>query len=626
MSEKTPNRTSGYFAVRKGKGGIQKCVFLDYDDCKAFVEDDSTAEYHVFDTFVEAETYLRQQPTAQKPSLQATKKRKAVDINNDEPTLTPMHPAAKAAAATALASIASPVPPAHKKARPSEVSFVERKSYRPTKKWQDSFLHLKAFVESGNVGEMDAKLKTWTSDQRYQYSLLQQNKPSTMTEEKIQRFKDIGYALTEAKPQSSNLATATKPQKPIDSVSSTPTNKQSRQIYKRWHYSFDRLKEYMNDHNGSWGIDTQDKENSKLRVWIADQQQEYRKMSEGQDSAMNQEKLQLLQSIGFTFSYAKWQDRLSQLQAYKHEHADFCVPNDHPVLGKWFVSLKRHCKEFSKTGTPTREMNAQRMEQLKAIGFDPGQRKNSKPQEEETADWEANLEKLKQYKLANGDCSVPRTDETLGLFNWIVAQRSGYKRLQQGKSSKLTASHLMRLNDLGFVFLPKGGSYRTWNDRVEELRQFMAQHGHLNVTTTHAELGEFVSRQRNDYRKRLDGLQSPMTDEKCQILTELGFNFDVGQRRKDRSKINPVKSWEERFQELLDFKQIFGHTVVPQHSTHTPGLGAWVKQQRNNYKKLKKGQKCSMTAEKALKLANVGFVFDVRLHEKKPRREEDDEE
>jgi hypothetical protein len=630
MSGKTPNQASGYFAVRKGKGGIQRCVFLDYDDCKAFVDDDSTAEFHVFDTFVEAEAYLRQ-PSALQPSLQATRKRKATDINNDETTLPPTQPAINTAAATALASIAFPtdeeaVSQALNKTRPSEVAAVERQPYRPTKKWRNCFLELKAFVASGAVGEMDSKLKSWLADQRYQYSLHQQNKPSTMTEEKIQRFKEIGYALTQSKRESSNLATATKRQKP-DSVSTTPAGNPKHRIYKRWHVSFNRLKEYMDAHNGSWDIGTHDKENSKLRVWIADQQQEYRKLAEGHDSTMNQEKIQRLQSIGFTFSFVKWQNRLSQLQAYKQEHGDFFVPNDHPVLGKWFVLLKRHCKDFSKTGTPTREMNAERMEQLKAIGFDPCQRsrRNVKPQEEENADWEANFEKLREYKEANGDCAVSRTAETIGLFNWVVAQRNGYKRLQQGKSSKLTAGHLMRLNDLGFVFLPKGGSYRTWNDRVEELRQFMAQHGHLNITTTHPELGEFVSRQRNDYRRRLDGLQSPMTDEKYQILAELGFNFDGGQR-KDKSKSNPVKSWEERFQDLLDFKQVFGHTVVPQHSTHTPGLGAWVKQQRNNYQKLKKGKKTSMTAEKALKLANVGFAFDVRPHESKRQRDEDDEE
>ena len=55
------------------------------------------------------------------------------------------------------------------------------------------------------------------------------------------------------------------------------------------------------------------------------------------------------------------------------------------------------------------------------------------------------------------------------------------------------------------------------------------------------------------------------------------------------------------------YKAEYGHTVVPQNSGQ---LGAWVHSQRVHYKKYKNGQKSQMTAEKALRLTEIGFCFN----------------
>jgi hypothetical protein len=55
------------------------------------------------------------------------------------------------------------------------------------------------------------------------------------------------------------------------------------------------------------------------------------------------------------------------------------------------------------------------------------------------------------------------------------------------------------------------------------------------------------------------------------------------------------------------YKAEFGHTVVPQNSGQ---LGAWVHSQRVHYKKFKAGEKSQMTAEKALRLTEIGFCFN----------------
>lgn len=39
-------------------------------------------------------------------------------------------------------------------------------------------------------------------------------------------------------------------------------------------------------------------------------------------------------------------------------------------------------------------------------------------------------------------------------------------------------------------------------------------------------------------------------------------------------------------------------------------LGRWVRDQRCAYQRMKRGQKTHMDAEKALKLSEIGFMFD----------------
>ena len=56
-----------------------------------------------------------------------------------------------------------------------------------------------------------------------------------------------------------------------------------------------------------------------------------------------------------------------------------------------------------------------------------------------------------------------------------------------------------------------------------------------------------------------------------------------------------------------EFKEVHGHTIVPQLSGP---LGDWVRQQRVNYKKFKGGRPSTMTAEKAIRLAEISFCFD----------------
>ena len=76
-----------------------------------------------------------------------------------------------------------------------------------------------------------------------------------------------------------------------------------------------------------------------------------------------------------------------------------------------------------------------------------------------------------------------------------------------------------------------------------------------------------------------------LSDSPQNDLIEVGFVFRAGKITNWRTLER--KSWDDRFRELLAFKEEHGHTLVPQLSGP---LGGWVKDQRTGYRRMKKGQ------------------------------------
>lgn len=65
---------------------------------------------------------------------------------------------------------------------------------------------------------------------------------------------------------------------------------------------------------------------------------------------------------------------------------------------------------------------------------------------------------------------------------------------------------------------------------------------------------------------------------RVQELNEMGFVWLLGKRLSLELKGRTRLTWEERFQQLVAFKERHCHCLVKQHSSD--GLGEWVKQVR----------------------------------------------
>lgn len=143
-----------------------------------------------------------------------------------------------------------------------------------------------------------------------------------------------------------------------------------------------------------------------------------------------------------------------------------------------------------------------------------------------------------------------------------------------------------------------------WSEKFEDLCEFRRQYGHCHVPhtfTDNAPLAQWVKRQRYQFKLKLEGKRSTLSDERVRLLNQIGFiwnSHDV--------------VWEERWYELLAFKQMHGHCIVPSNYDKNPQLAIWVKRQRRQFKFWQENKPTSMTPERIEKLNKLGFSWDCR--------------
>ena len=74
-----------------------------------------------------------------------------------------------------------------------------------------------------------------------------------------------------------------------------------------------------------------------------------------------------------------------------------------------------------------------------------------------------------------------------------------------------------------------------------------------------------------------------------------------------------VNQWRERFQDLVNFKSVNGHCLVPHKFPQDQQLAQWVKRQRYQYKLKSLGRRSTMTDDRQTELEEIGFVWDSHM-------------
>eukprot|EP00978_Attheya_sp_CCMP212_P011572 scaffold28638_cov38-Attheya_sp.AAC.1 len=191
--------------------------------------------------------------------------------------------------------------------------------------------------------------------------------------------------------------------------------------------------------------------------------------------------------------------------------------------------------------------------------------------------------------LSNQDSESPGMND---VFSELQREEElEYEEIAQNSTAHGSAAIPFAFNN------KKGRKRQSWDENFKDLVDFKAINGHVNVTSRSGPLGRWVNNQRSTLRRLKEGKHSILTNDRCTQLESIGFEF------KYRLKGPP---WDQRFQELVDFKKINGHTNVPRRAGP---LGRWVSYKRAQYCLLKEGKHSTMTNDQFEKLESIGFVF-----------------
>jgi hypothetical protein len=150
-----------------------------------------------------------------------------------------------------------------------------------------------------------------------------------------------------------------------------------------------------------------------------------------------------------------------------------------------------------------------------------------------------------------------------------------------------------------------------WAVRFNDLRLYREKQGNCLVPWAYKEnlpLARWVKRQRFQYKLMVEGKSSAMTDERVKALEEIGFVWDTYRA-----------AWEERLDELKEFRSICMHCCVPSNYSGNQQLASWVTCQRRMYKLHIEGKFSNMTPQRIRDLEAVGFEWLLRSPKKQHR-------
>lgn len=121
----------------------------------------------------------------------------------------------------------------------------------------------------------------------------------------------------------------------------------------------------------------------------------------------------------------------------------------------------------------------------------------------------------------------------------------------------------------------------TFAENLLELERYREKNGDCLVPKRYSAnpaLGNWVNKQRQNYRKFLDGKASPLNETRIEALNSVGFVWNASATRSKTRHSDRV--WQNMFSELSAFKQWNGHCRVVSSSK----LGQWVVRQRFLYR------------------------------------------
>ena len=98
----------------------------------------------------------------------------------------------------------------------------------------------------------------------------------------------------------------------------------------------------------------------------------------------------------------------------------------------------------------------------------------------------------------------------------------------RSEKSSLTELKINKLNTLNFDWGSHIDTQATWDSHYTKMLIFYDQNGHSNVPTKFKDdtaLGQFISTQRSEYKKYIQGKKSKLNQDKINRLNKIAFQW-----------------------------------------------------------------------------------------------------
>mmetsp|Transcript_9947 Transcript_9947/g.9627 ORF Transcript_9947/g.9627 Transcript_9947/m.9627 type:complete len:423 (-) Transcript_9947:234-1502(-) len=233
-----------------------------------------------------------------------------------------------------------------------------------------------------------------------------------------------------------------------------------------------------------------------------------------------------------------------------------------------------------------------------------------------------------------GHCNVPipkdkvwgraEMKKYLKLRRWVRTQRHNYKKHQDNNGEPtgyINDETINMLDDVGFLWELITPEER-WHEHYQALLNYKEIHGHCLVPRPHRmqkdfeyfELSNWVGNQRTMYNYMKQGRKNSLDNEKIKLLEDIGFIWKVLPGMAPiKKKPKCENKWQERYDDLLRYKDIHGNTMVTKPKSMFKGdkwfeLANWVSTQRAHYNNTIRG-KAQMDPERIKLLEEAGFAW-----------------
>ncbi|KAG7339455.1 helicase domain protein [Nitzschia inconspicua] len=381
--------------------------------------------------------------------------------------------------------------------------------------------------------------------------------------------------------------------------------KQAKKFYeKKWMYRFDAMKKFFKKYNTTKVSQTVSKSYhcsiSATLTWAQTQRKSYNHYIRNETSLITAPQIDLLNSIGFAWNvtnktpHEKWIHEYFKLYWHHLKHNNTVI-SESSGYNSDFV----YWVEVQKRDYMAGKLAQGQIDLMNEVNFDWTL--------DPVSTWEDMYEQLSEYYIRFGSTLINTyINRELGM--WTSELRMLYSK------GDLDPIWVAKLNDLKFDWEAVDVN---WNAMFDRLVMYKTNHGTVcvpSVSPYDPPLGFWVWKNRRAYRRILtkgkDGISLQNQSAVFEVAQEKASNmFPASIHAARLLKLleiefvwSPIDAqWQEMYDKLVAYKKSNGHTWVPRDCLEHPGLGIWVRTQRNRQASMSEARKRALDA--------IGFVW-----------------